>query len=119
MSTCTIGFRVDRGRRQPQSWPYMRVNISGRGAPDGEGALPVRRSLWSDVCSLVGLAKSDPRAPRSVPEANRTFSSLIKEGCGLRERRIARTRSLPAQLPRHGPTAHFGSVVSSAAGTGV
>jgi hypothetical protein len=46
------------------------------GAPDGEGALPVRRSLWSDVYSLVGLAKSDPRASRRRSRSQRCIFVL-------------------------------------------
>ena len=37
-----------------------------------------------------------PSRREGDPEANGAFSSLIREGYGLRERRIARTRSLPA-----------------------
>jgi hypothetical protein len=74
----------------------IRVNLSGRGAPDGEGALPVRRSLWSYGHLRLRSAKLDPARREDVPEANGAFSSLIREGYGLRERRIARTRSLPA-----------------------
>jgi hypothetical protein len=40
-----------------------------------------------------------PARREGVPEANGVFSFLIGEGCGLRERRIARTRSLPALDP--------------------
>ena len=59
--------------------PPMRVNLSGRGTPDREGALPARRD--------------------GVLEANGVFSRLIGEGSGLRERsgsRRTRTRSLPS-----------------------
>jgi len=40
-----------------------------------------------------------PARREGVPEANGAFSSSIREGCGLREQRIARTRSLPALGP--------------------
>jgi len=43
-----------------------------------------------------------PARREVVPEANGAFSSLIREGCGLRERsrgRGTRTRSLPALDP--------------------
>ena len=61
--------------------------------PDREGALPVRRSLWSYGHLLLRSAKLDPRARREgVLEANGVFSRLIGEGSGLREERIARIR---------------------------
>src|ERR1700733_16332833 len=44
--------------------PPMCVNISGRGTPEAEGALPVQRSLWSYGHLSFRLAKLDPRAPR-------------------------------------------------------
>src|ERR1700733_11912364 len=40
-----------------------------------------------------------PARREGVLEANRVFSPLIREGSGLREPRIARTRSLPALSP--------------------
>jgi len=69
------GFRCDQNGPSVRQLP-IGANISGRGTPGGEGALPVRRSLWSDVCSLVGLAKSDPRAPRRRFRSQRYISVL-------------------------------------------
>jgi hypothetical protein len=40
-----------------------------------------------------------PARREDVPGANGAFPSLIREGGWLRERRIARTRSLPALGP--------------------
>jgi hypothetical protein len=40
-----------------------------------------------------------PARREGVLEANGVFSPLIRQGFGLRERRIARTRSLPALGP--------------------
>jgi hypothetical protein len=48
----------------PVRQPPTRVNRSGLGTPDREGALPVRRSLWSYGRLLLRSAKLDPRAPR-------------------------------------------------------
>ncbi len=79
--------------------PPMRVNISSRGTPDGEGARP--------------------RAREDVPEANGAFSSLIREGYGLRERRIARTRSLPALGPAAAGLSRSGSLWSLAPVSGL
>jgi len=83
----------------------MRVNISGRGAPDGEGALPVRRSLWSYGHLLLRSAKLDPRAPRRRARSQRCIFVLdqgwlwasgttdredaIPPGAGSGSRRIA------------------------------
>ena len=52
------------------------VNLSGRGTLTGRVRVPARRE--------------------GVLEANGVFSRLIGEGSGLREQRIARTRSLPS-----------------------
>ena len=68
----------------------------------GEGALPLRRSLWCFACFSISWAKSDLARREGVPEANRAFSCLSREGCRLRERsrgRGTRTRSLPALGP--------------------
>jgi hypothetical protein len=84
----------------------MRVNLRGQEAPDGEGAQPVRRSLWSYGHLLLRSAKLDPRAPRRRFRSQRCFSFLlIRQGRGLRDRSggcRTRTRSLPGfvrQLP--------------------
>ena len=58
----------------------MRVNLSGRGTLTGRARVPARRE--------------------GVLEANGVFSRLIEEGSGLREQRIARTRSLPSLVRR-------------------
>jgi hypothetical protein len=47
---------------------------------------------------LTGRARVPARRD-GVPEAKGVFSPLIREGSGLRERRIARTRSLPTLGP--------------------
>jgi len=52
----------------------MRVQPKGAGvaAPDREGALPARRSLWSYGHLLLRSAKLDPRAPQrrtKLPDA--------------------------------------------------
>jgi hypothetical protein len=62
----------------------MGVNLSGRGAPAGDGALPVRRSCRERCDSVSELAKSDPRAEKAFPKPMVQFSPLITEGCGLR-----------------------------------
>jgi len=54
----------------------MRVNISGRRTPDGEGALPVRRSLWSYGHLLLRSAKLDPRAPRRRSRSQQCIFTL-------------------------------------------
>ena len=57
------GFRCDQDGPSVRQLP-MRVNISGRGAPDGEGARP--------------------RAPRRRSQSQRCiFRLLIRECCGL------------------------------------
>ena len=87
----------------------MRVNLSGRGAPDGEGALPVRRSLWSYGHFLLRWAKLDRRAPRrDVPEANGAFSALIREGYRLRERSGRRRLTPLGQLVELGSGLRLG-----------
>src|ERR1700734_2346828 len=54
----------------------MRVNLSGRGTPDREGALPVRRSCREGCDSASELAKSDPRAPRRRSRSQRCIFTL-------------------------------------------
>ena len=54
----------------------MRVNLSGRGTPDREGALPVRRSCRERCDSASELAKSDPRAPRRRSRSQRCIFTL-------------------------------------------
>jgi hypothetical protein len=54
----------------------MRVNLSGRGTPDREGALPVRRSCREGCDSASELAKSDPRAPRRSSRSQRCIFTL-------------------------------------------
>jgi hypothetical protein len=59
----------------------------------GEGALPVRRSMWSYVCFLFGLAKSDPRALEKRAKPPDVFS-LPGRG----------TRAAPRTADRGDPT---------------
>ena len=59
----------------------MGVNLSGRGAPAGDGALAVRRSCRERCDSVSELAKS---AEKAFPKPMVQFSPLITEGCGLR-----------------------------------
>jgi hypothetical protein len=55
----------------------MRVNIMNRrGRPPREGALPVRRSLWSYGHLQLRSAKLDPARRKDVLEANGEFSPL-------------------------------------------
>jgi hypothetical protein len=80
----------------------MRGNISGRGTPDREGALLVRRSLWCFACFLLAGRSRIPARREGVLEANSVFSPLIRESSGLREPSGScrtRTRSLPALGP--------------------
>ena len=62
------------------------------------------RCLSDVACGLTAICGCVrrswiPARRESVSEANRAFSFLIREGGGHRERRIARTRSLPALCP--------------------
>ena len=73
-----LTIQPDLGRRSPAAARRLptRVNLRGRGTLTGRARVPARRE--------------------GVLEANGVFSRLIGEGSGLREPRIARTRSLPS-----------------------
>jgi hypothetical protein len=59
--------------------------------------------------SLKGRARV-PARREGVPEANGVFSILLRKGCGLREPRIAGTRSFPG-LIRQPPGRFCGSQI--------
>src|ERR1700733_6387067 len=85
----------------------MSAFLHGRDAPDGEGALLVRGSLWCFACFLLAGRSRIPARREGVFEANGEFSRLIGEGSGLREQSggcRTRTRSLPS-LVRQPPAA--------------
>jgi hypothetical protein len=73
----------------------MSAFLHGRDAPDGEGALLVRGSLWCFACFLLAGRSRIPARREGVSQANGAFDQERLRASGTR------TRSLPA-MPRLG-----------------